>query len=186
MQGASDSPLSVQGRDEARRTAEALSRIKFDTAFSSPMGRALETARLLVQPHQDLELTVLADLHEMDFGFYEKKVYFASPDEVPHGFRRLSLLAKVMVAQVTGEPLSHVFKRAKKSWECISAAAPEGTLLVVSHGVLLNYLLKHLLAKPDFAALRPGGLHPCSITEIMAACAGDAKLIRLNDTAHLK
>ena len=111
----------------------------------------------------------------MDFGFYEKKVYFAAPDEEPHGFRRLSLLAKVMFAQATGEPLRHVYQRAKKSWEHISAAVPEGTLLVVSHGVLLNYLLKHLLPKPDFAALRPGGLHPCSITELKVALCGRRK-----------
>ena len=44
MQGSSDSPLSARGREEARRTGEALSGIRFDAAFSSPMGRAWETA----------------------------------------------------------------------------------------------------------------------------------------------
>ena len=50
-----------------------------------------------------------------------------------------------MFAQATGESLRSVSRRAEKSWAEISAAAPEGKLLIVSHGVLINYLLKYLL-----------------------------------------
>ena len=186
MQGSSDSPLSARGRKEAQQTAEALSGIHFDAAFSSPMGRAWETARIVAHPHPGMEVIPLDDLHEMDFGFYEKKPYFASPEEVPHGFRRLSLLAKVLFAQVTGESLRSVSKRAVKSWAEISTRVPEGKLLIVSHGVLINYLLKHLVDEQVFKTLRTAAIKPCSITELVVGSAGDAQLIRFNDTAHLK
>ena len=186
MQGASDSPLSARGREEAQQTAGVLGRIRFKAIFSSPMGRARETAQILAGRHPGLEITLLDDLHEMDFGYYEKKPYFASPDEVPHGLSWLSLLAKIMIAQATGETLSHVSRRALKSWGQIISKVPEGPILIVSHGVLINYLLKYLLSKPDFEAIKPANLRPCSITELEVTSPGNAKLIRINDTSHLK
>ena len=185
MQGSSDSPLSTRGREEALRTAEALSQITFDAAFSSPMGRAQETALIVAHPHPGLMVIPMDDLHEMDFGFYEKKPYFASPEEVPHGFRRLTLLAKVLFAQVTGESLRSVRRRAVKSWAEICIRAPAGKLLIVSHGVLINYLLKHLVDEQVFKALRTAAIKPCSITELVVDSAGNAQMMRFNDTAHL-
>jgi probable phosphoglycerate mutase len=185
MQGSSDSPLSPRGREEARRTGEVLSTIAFDAAFASPLGRAWETAQITAQPHAGLKVIPLNDLHEMDFGFFEGKPFFASPDEEPHGMRRLFLLMKVLFAQITGESLRSVSRRAVRSWKEISARVPEGRLLIVSHGVLINYLLKHLLDEEVFKSLRTVGIKPCSITELKVPSAGSAKLIRFNDTAHL-
>ena len=186
MQGSSDSPLSARGREEAQRTAGALSGIRFDAAFSSPMGRAWETAQIVAKTHPEIEVVPLNNLHEMDFGFYERKPYFASPEEVPHGLRRLSLLAKVLFAQVTGESLRSVSRRAVKSWAEISTRAPAGKLLVVSHGVLINYLLKYLLDEQVFITLKTMSIKPCSITELIVSSTGDAQLIRFNDTTHLQ
>jgi len=186
VQGSSDSPLSARGRKEAQRTAEALNGIHFAAAFSSPMGRAWETALIVTLPHPGLEVIPLNDLHEMDFGFYEKKPYFASPEEVPHGLRRLTLLAKVMFAQITGEPLRSVSRRAVRSWTQISTRAPAGELLIVSHGVLINYLLKYLLDEEVFKTLMTAAIKPCSITEVKVISTDSAELIRFNDTAHLK
>jgi len=185
MQGSSDSPLSARGREEARRTGEAISGICIDAAFSSPMGRAWETAQIVARPHAEIEVIPLNDLHEMDFGYYERKPFFASPDEEPRGLRRLFLLMKVIFAQLTGESLRSVSRRAVKSWAEISARAPEGRLLIVSHGVLINYLLKYLLDEQVFKSLRTVGIKPCSITELKVSSAGRAELIRFNDVAHL-
>ncbi len=185
MQGSSDSPLSARGREEALQTAEALSGIPFDAAFSSPMGRAWETAQVVALAHPELKVVRLNDLHEMDFGFYEKRVYFASPEEVPQGFRRVLLLMKVLFAQATGESLRSVSRRAVKCWAEISARVPEGRLLIVSHGVLINYFLKYLLDVQTFKGLQTTAIKPCSITELKVVVPGNAELIRFNDVAHL-
>lgn len=186
IQGSTDSPLSAKGREEAHSASEALKNIPFKAIFSSPMGSAMETARILADPHPDVEIIQLHDLHEMDFGFYELKPFFASPDEAPRGLRRLSLLVKIMLAQATGEPLKHVSQRASSSWEQIFTMAPDGEILIVSHGVLLNYFLKFLLPEATYEAIKPVSLHTCSITELKVYSPGKAEKMRFNDTAHLK
>ena len=154
MQGASDSPLSAKGSKRRAGLPDALSAIRFNAAFSSPMGRAWETAHIMPAAPR-MEAITLDDLHEMDFGFYEKKPYFASPDEEPRGLRRLYLLIKVIFAQATGESLRSVSRKTQKDWAEISAQAPAGKLLIVSHGVLINYLLKHVLNEQEFRASKP-------------------------------
>lgn len=186
IQGVSDSPLSARGREEARRTAQALSPIPFNAIYSSPVGRTLETAQIISGSHAGVRIIQLENLREMNFGYYEGKQFFASPDEVPYGLRRLLLLAKVLFAQASGEYLRSVSHRAAASWEQISASSPASTLLIVSHGVLLNYLLKYLLPGEIYKSLKPASLHPCSITELMIASPGRAQLERYNDIAHLK
>jgi broad specificity phosphatase PhoE len=89
MHGATDSPLSDLGFKEALLTSEALKDILFKAAFSSPMVRALETARAIIKPHPGVGIIQLNTLREMNFGFYEYKPYFASPDEVPHGNKKV-------------------------------------------------------------------------------------------------
>ena len=99
--------------------------------------------------------------------------------------RRLCLLLKVLFAQVTGETLRSVSRRAAKSWAEISAQKPAGNVLIVSHGVLIIYLLKYLLDEQVFKTLEAAAIKPCSITELIIGSAGDAQLKRFNDTAHL-
>jgi probable phosphoglycerate mutase len=60
-----DPPLSAQGREQARRLAERLRRLRVDAVYASPLRRALETARAitpdvllderLVEVHTELE-----------------------------------------------------------------------------------------------------------------------------------
>jgi hypothetical protein len=47
-------------------------------------------------------------------------------------------------------------------------------------------LLKYLLPKPDFEAIKPASLRPCSITELEVISPGNSRIVRFNDTAHLK
>ena len=47
IQGASDVPLNEKGREQAQDLANKLQEIKFFKIFSSPLVRALETAKIL-------------------------------------------------------------------------------------------------------------------------------------------
>ncbi len=49
IQGHQDIPLNDQGRLDAQRAKEALKGIKFDVVFSSPLSRALETAKIITK-----------------------------------------------------------------------------------------------------------------------------------------
>ncbi|HEX5135494.1 MAG TPA: histidine phosphatase family protein [Planctomycetota bacterium] len=64
--GRTDVPLSATGRRQAECLRAALSGERFDRVFSSPLSRAIETARLLGH-----EPELLPDLIEIDRGTWE-------------------------------------------------------------------------------------------------------------------
>ena len=178
IQGASESDLTQRGVRESELTAAALRHIPFDAAFCSPMARARQTAAILCAPH-GLETVIIPQLHEMDFGCYEDKPFFEAPEPGDGPLNRFGLLGRILLAQLTGEMLWHVRRRARAALASIHALQPEGTLLVVAHGVILNYLLQELLGtRTSFH------LQPCSISEVQID-NGRVNALRTNDTVHL-
>jgi broad specificity phosphatase PhoE len=65
--GSTDLPLIPEGEEQARAMAPRLAAIRFSTVWSSPLGRARETARMAGYP--DAEVNEL--LREVDYGVYE-------------------------------------------------------------------------------------------------------------------
>ena len=66
--GRTDVPLSPAGEEEARRLGVRLARERFDRVFSSPLGRALDTARLA---GFGARVVARGELVEFDYGQYE-------------------------------------------------------------------------------------------------------------------
>ena len=69
-----DEELSKSGIEQAERRKDDILKLvtKNTQVFSSPMKRALQTARLLFE---DMSITVIKDLKETDFGLFEGKTY---------------------------------------------------------------------------------------------------------------
>jgi len=185
MEGKLDSPLNPRGREEAARAAHALMHAGIDKVFSSPMKRTRETADIICR-QLGLEYQIINELREMNFGIYEGKEYFEVPEQNSSIFERLSLIARILVAQISGEPLFQVARRASHAWSEISRHVNDGRILIVSHGALINYLIKFLLPVDDYKKIRPIRTDPCSISEIIIDNTGKAQVLRLNDTHHLK
>ena len=82
--GATDVELSDEGREQARRLAIRLEKEKIVAVYASPMGRTVETATILAQPHK-LELQCRDGLREISHGRWEqmtrREVEEAFPDE---------------------------------------------------------------------------------------------------------
>ena len=70
LQGQSDIPLNEAGRELAVRTSQAVAQIPFDRAYTSPLSRARETARILLGD-RDIALEGDERLKEMHFGEHE-------------------------------------------------------------------------------------------------------------------
>ena len=70
MQGHADIPLNETGMKQAQKTAEKFKDIKMDAIYSSPLTRAMETARII---NQNWGLPIQTDerLQERNFGDYE-------------------------------------------------------------------------------------------------------------------
>src|SRR5256886_11039928 len=69
--GATDVELSEEGREQTRRLAERLSHEKIAAVYASPMGRTVETARILAAPH-DLEVQTRDGFREISHGHWEE------------------------------------------------------------------------------------------------------------------
>jgi len=67
--GVTDVELSEEGREQARRLAERLSQEKISAVYASPLGRTVETARILAAPH-DLEVQTCDGFREISHGHW--------------------------------------------------------------------------------------------------------------------
>ncbi len=70
MQGFMDIPLNETGRQQAYQAAEAIKGTEIATICASPLGRALETAKILNQV-LNCEIVILDELKEACFGNHE-------------------------------------------------------------------------------------------------------------------
>ena len=102
LQGRSDTPLDETGAARACAAAERLRDVRFDRVYTSPLQRAIRTAKLIV-PY--VEPVVDDRLIEMDYGPYEGCDLTRLPPEIltffhdfvrnpaPRGMEQLSEVA---------------------------------------------------------------------------------------------
>lgn len=133
VQGKSDIPLNDVGRAQARATAQALSSEEFTAVFTSPLGRAHETAQI-ISAHLGLgEPELLAGVVERNYGEGEG----LTDQEIESRWPRDS--------DVPGrESRESVVTRALSTLGELSERYPGGRLLVVSHGGVIGSLSRHL------------------------------------------
>jgi len=80
--GASDVELSHEGREQTRRLAERLSHEQIAAVYTSPLGRTLETAKILAAPHS-LEVQTRDGLREISHGHWEQMTRHEVEEKFP-------------------------------------------------------------------------------------------------------
>lgn len=153
MQGTIDIPLNEKGRRIAELTAKELSKIPFDLIISSPLSRAVETARI-VTGHADIPLRIDVRLRELSWGEWEGltqddlkqmgykeglNLFFTDPFQFP--------------CPPGGDSIQQVCERGKQFFEDVThdPTLQDKTILVSTHGCALRGVLNHLYEDPmDF------------------------------------
>lgn len=148
FQGRSDLPLNQKGREEARALALLLKDQSLTAIYSSPLARALETARLIKVFHPSIPLVEEEGLIEMNLGEFEGKE--AEHWLVEHSdFLRSWRETPASVRMPGGENLQEVQARAIRTLERIAKLYPtESTLLLCSHNFVNRTLLCYALQIP--------------------------------------
>ncbi|MBQ9250483.1 MAG: histidine phosphatase family protein [Oscillospiraceae bacterium] len=135
LQGRSDAPLDEIGVAQAQSAAEKLKDIRFDRVYTSPLIRAIQTARIIA-PYA--EPVIENRLIEMDYGPYEGCDLTKLPPEIitffsdfvhnpaPDGMEQLS----AVVARV-GSFLDEIRK-------------VEGNILLSAHAISMKGMLEYL------------------------------------------
>ena len=135
LQGRSDLPLNENGVEEAKEAAEMLASVHFDRVYSSPLGRALQTAGIIVP---EIPAEIDERLIEMDYGPYEGMDLNDPAPEVLRFFRDF-----VHVPAPDGmEQLDSIVARAGNFLE--ECCRTEENILVSTHAIAMKGILEYL------------------------------------------
>jgi broad specificity phosphatase PhoE len=75
IQGSIDIALSAKGREQARLLAGRFATEPLSAVYTSPLSRALDTARIIAGRHPGIEVQVTEELLEVKCGLFEGKTY---------------------------------------------------------------------------------------------------------------
>lgn len=143
FQGTMDSPLTEEGIKHAKDISEYFSDKKINYIFTSPLGRSLETAKVIANS-TNAEVIVIPEFHEMHFGIFQGK----KGDEVKRQFsefftkRQENPYHKLFISYPEGESYFDVYLRTIKV--LISLLAQHDNFVIVGHESL-NRILRGVI-----------------------------------------
>ena len=180
--GSTDVELSDEGREQTRRLAERLGREEIAAIYASPLGRTVETARILAGPHK-LEVQTCDELREISHGRWEqmtrREVEQKFPEEAaewekdPYTF-----------APVGGESGLAVTARALPALIDLVRKHPGEAIMVVSHKATIRLLLSSLLGFDPRRYRDNLDQKPAALNIVDFRDATRARLTLFNDTSH--
>jgi broad specificity phosphatase PhoE len=180
--GVTDVELSEEGREQARRLAERLRDEKIAAVYASPLGRTVETARILAAPH-NLQVQTCDGFREISHGHWEgmkrREVEEKFPDEMaewekdPYTF-----------APEGGESGLAVTARALPALIDLVREHPGENVLIVSHKATIRLLLSSLLGFDPRRYRDNLDQKPAALNIVDFRNPTRARLTLFNDTSH--
>jgi len=146
LQGQTDIPLNDYGMELARLTKEGLSDIKFDYVYSSPLIRAIQTAREIIG---DRNLDIITDdrLKEINFGDCEGVIIPGYNDDRSCPIWQFEFDTTNYIPAKGGETYADIYARTEDFWNNVVLPL-EGryeTLLIVGHGCMNRTILNRIM-----------------------------------------
>ncbi len=180
--GATDVPLSDEGRGQVSRLADRLAGLPVAAVYASPLGRTMETASILARPHQ-VEVQAREGLREISHGHWEqmtrREVEEKYPEEAaswekdPYTF-----------APVGGESGLAVTARALPALIDIVREHEGSPVIVVSHKATIRLLLSSLLGFDPRRYRDNLDQDPAALNIVDFKDPVRARLMLFNDTSH--
>ena len=180
--GSTNAELSDEGRWQAARLGERLSHQDITAVYSSPLSRALDTARIVAR-HCGLEPLTRDGLREIGHGHWEGK----KRDDVEREFGPEYAAWEVdpfTFAPAGGESGLAVLARALPVVREIVTAHPGGRVLVVSHKATLRLVLSSLLAFDPRGYRDRLDQSPACLNVVDFKDPVRVRLMLFNDTSH--
>jgi broad specificity phosphatase PhoE len=180
--GATDVPLSDEGRRQAGRLATRLEDEPITAVYASPMGRTVETAQILAEPHR-LEVIQRDGLREIDHGHWEQKTREEVDKQFPEEAAEWEK-DPYTFAPTGGESGLAVTARSLPVLIDLVRAHPGGTVLVVSHKATIRLLLSSLLGFDPRRYRDNLDQSPAALNIVDFKDLTRARLTLFNDTSH--
>ncbi|KAI7873901.1 phosphoglycerate mutase-like protein [Lichtheimia hyalospora FSU 10163] len=175
-QGITDGPLTVVGEQQATLATQELKTYKFTTILTSPLQRALATAKKVhaALPEPRPALIVEPLLTELNMGSLEGQSWSVS----------YSIHTRDTPFPGGGESLDDVYFRASHFLMQHLEQVQEGHILIVGHGMLLTELVHALCTHYGYTWIDLRWSNT-GITTLHCTSNNELELIRVNDTRHL-
>ena len=208
VQGWADAPLTPEGEDVVEAAGRGLADVEFQAAYSSSSGRAYQTAEIILENSEtsaDLEVNHDDRLREFNFGTYEgdlnetmwtdiadsrgitleEFMESVGPEEFANSVAELDKARPESEGNWPAEDYDTIVERLDASIDDIvetESAKGSGNVLIVSHGLSIQALVKHLF--PDFD-MGGGGVANAAVT-IITYKDGEYSLESFNDTSFIE
>ncbi len=180
--GESDVPLSDLGRAQLKKLAARLSGEPIAAFYASPLGRTMETARILAGPH-NLPVTAREGLREISHGHWEGKTRASVEKDHPREYA-LWEADPFSFAPPEGETGLDVTARALPALLAIVAGHAGEQVLVASHKATIRLLIGSLLGF-DLRRYRDHlDQSPASLNILDFKDVSHARLSLYNDISH--
>jgi probable phosphoglycerate mutase len=182
FQGRTNVGLNEKGKAQAKALGVALRQEPLKAIYSSPISRAVETARAINRSHK-VPLVRHEGLMEMDLGDFEGLLGTDLNKEHPE-FLRKWREDPTSVRMPHGEALQEVQERAWAVVQEIVETHHEGTVLLCAHNFVIRTILCKVLGMPmsDFRRFRLS-VGAISIIEMRSE---RYSVVCINDTCHLE
>jgi broad specificity phosphatase PhoE len=177
----SDPPLDEKGREQAKRAGEALISVRLDAVYSSPLQRAMETARLVGAPQGIVPIPV-ENLIEAEIGRWEGLTWDEARARDPEDYMRFH--ARPGTSHYPeGESFAEVAARVTPVLLSLAVGHAGAKIAVVAHNIVNRAVLAGPLGLPIDQArgIRQsnGGVN------VLEVEAGTLKVVCLNACLHL-
>ena len=143
FRGRVDVALNEVGLAQARAVQDSLKDIQIDGFYSSPLGRAFETARVLLE-NRTCKVGIEEGFIDIDFGRWQGLSHQKAKDEYKDLYERW-LTKPHTVTFPEGESLEEVRRRSMSTLEKVIKNHSGETLVIVSHRVVNKVLLCNIL-----------------------------------------
>jgi probable phosphoglycerate mutase len=180
--GATDVELSDEGREQTRRLAERLNREKIAAIYASPLGRTLETAKILAAAHK-LEVQTRDGLREISHGHWEQMTRHEVEEKFPEEAAEWEK-DPYTFAPPGGESGLAVTARALPVLIKLVREYPGKNILVVSHKATIRLLLSSLLGFDPRRYRDNLDQKPAALNIVDFCDPTRARLTLFNDTSH--
>jgi len=183
FRGLMDMRLNATGIAQADATAEALKDIVFDAVYTSPLKRAMVTARRIAKPHE-IELRVGDGFSDMHFGSWQG----LTEAQVQERYAPMLRKWKESPAKFRapgGESTKKAWKRVNSQLREVLFTHGTGTVVIVSHRVPLKMMTAYLL-KQKRDTINQIRHDPCAISVFRVHDRGKYEPVKLNDSSHLQ
>lgn len=183
FRGRYDFPLNEAGREQAKWLAKELRNVAFDAVYSSPLSRAMKTAKVICEG-RGMEPIAEQGLNNIHLGEWEGKPKTQIAERFPKEFR-LWRTEPEKLKMEGAETLAEVQKRALNTLVRITKERVGGGFAIVSHRAVIKPLIAGILGipAPYFWKLHP---QTASYSIIEHTMDRGYALVLFNQTRHLK